>query len=184
MQQRTDQLSVATKNVLTLAAVAGRRFDFGLLQQLTHYDEQHLLFIMKELIAAQLVVEELAELFAFRHALTRQAIYADLLVRERMALHRTIADMIEQIYTSTLDAHLADLAYHFFEAGAWEQALAYGQRAGERAQRLYAPRATVEQIAQALDAAEHGSITPPTILYRLRGQASETRGDFEQAYAD
>jgi DNA-binding CsgD family transcriptional regulator len=184
VRQRTDQLSESARRVLTLAAVAGRRFDFGLLQQLTHYDEQHLLLFMKELIAAQVVVEESAEQFAFRHALTRQAIYADLLVRERKALHRTIADTMEHIYTSTLDAHLADLAYHFFEAGAWERALAYGQRAGEQAQRLYAPHAAVEQVTRALDAAEHGSITPPTMLYRLRGQAYERLGDFERAHAD
>src|SRR5712692_374972 len=138
VQQRTDQLSESARRVLTLAAVAGRRFDFALLQQLAQYDEQQLLLLMKELIAAQLVVEESAEQFAFRHALTRQAIYADLLVRERKALHRTIADTIERLSISSPEAHLADLAYHFYKAGAWEQALEYGQRAGERAYRLYA----------------------------------------------
>jgi DNA-binding CsgD family transcriptional regulator len=184
VRQRTDQLSEPTRHVLILAAVTGRRFDFGLLQQLTHYDEQHLLMFIKELIAAQLVVEESAEQFAFRHALTRQAIYANLLVRERKALHRTIANTMEHIYVSTLDAHLADLAYHFFETGAWEQAMAYGLRAGELAQRLYAPHATIEQVTRALDAAKYGSIMPPTMLYRLRGQAYETLGEFERAHAD
>jgi predicted ATPase len=43
VQQRTDQLSESARHVLSLAAVAGRRFDFALLQQLTHYDEQQLL---------------------------------------------------------------------------------------------------------------------------------------------
>src|SRR5712692_2100645 len=127
VQQRTDQLSDSARRVLTLAAVAGRRFDFGLLQQLTQYDEQQLLQLMKELIAAQLVVEESAEQFAFRHALTRQVVYADLLVRERKALHRRIADTMEHTYASTLDAHVADLAYHSYEAGSWEKAVAYGQ---------------------------------------------------------
>jgi predicted ATPase/DNA-binding CsgD family transcriptional regulator len=184
VQQRTDQLGDSARRVLTLAAVAGRRFDFGLLQQLTQYDEQQLLLLMKELIAAQLVVEESAEQFAFRHALTRQVVYADLLVRERKALHRTIADMMDHVYTATLDAHLADLSYHFFEAGAWEKALAYGQRAGDQAYRLYAPRTAIEQVTRALDAAQHASIIPPATLYRLRGRASETLGDFEQARLD
>jgi len=80
VHQRTDLLSEDARRALILAAVAGRRFDFALLQQLTHHDEPHLLSLMKELIAAQLVVEESEERFAFRHALTRQAIYADLLV--------------------------------------------------------------------------------------------------------
>jgi DNA-binding CsgD family transcriptional regulator len=139
---------------------------------------------MKELIAAQLVVEASAEQFAFRHALTRQAIYADLLVRERKALHRGIADTMERLYGSSAEAHLADLAYHFYESGAWEKALEYGQRAGEQARRLYAPQAAIEQFTRALDAAERGSITPPPPLYRLRGQAYETLGDFDRAYSN
>jgi DNA-binding CsgD family transcriptional regulator/Flp pilus assembly protein TadD len=184
VQQRTDRLSAPTRQILTLAAVAGRRFDFALLQELTHNDELHLLPLIKEMIAAQVVVEESAEQFAFRHALTRQAIYADLLVRERKALHLRIADTMERFYASSLDAHMAELAYHAYEAGAWEKALEYGQRAGEQAQRLYAPRAAIEHVTRALDAAERGLIPPQPSLYRLRGQAYETLGDFEQARLD
>src|SRR6266540_3479704 len=87
VQQRADRLSAAAKQALTVAAVAGRRFDFTLLQQVLHYDEDQLLALMKELIAAQLVVEESADQFAFRHALIQQAIYGALLVRERRSLH-------------------------------------------------------------------------------------------------
>lgn len=183
VQQRTKHLTEPARQVSTLAAVAGRRFDFSLLQHLTGYDEQRLLRAIKELMAAQLVVEESAEQFAFRHALTRQAIYASLLMRERQALHRSIADTMERLYTSAalFDAHLADLAYHCYEAGAWAKALDYAQRAAEQAQRLYTPHAVVEQATRALDAAQHGLLTPPAALYRLRGQAYETLGDFERA---
>lgn len=183
VQQRTHQLAELARQVATLAAVAGRRFDFSLLQHLTGYDEPYLLQAIKELIAAQLVVEESAEQFAFRHALTRQAIYATLLERERKSLHRRIANMLEQLSSATapLDTSLADLAYHFYEAGAWAKALDYGQRAAEQAQHLYTPRAVIEQATRALNAAQHGSLPPPAKLYRLRGQAYETLGDFERA---
>ncbi len=49
VQQRTDQLSDSARRVLTLAAVAGRRYDFALLQELTQHDEQYLLQLIKEL---------------------------------------------------------------------------------------------------------------------------------------
>ncbi len=78
IQQRTEHLSKEAWHVLTLAAVAGRRFDFAVLQQVLHCDEAHLLALIKELIAAQLVVEESVEQFAFRHALTCQAVYEGL----------------------------------------------------------------------------------------------------------
>src|SRR6202165_2872035 len=108
VQRRTERVGEASRYILTLAAVAGRHFDFTLLQQLTRYDEEQLLVIMKELVAAQLVVEESAERFAFRHALTRQAIYTQLLTRERSMLHRTIAETMEQLSSVVNDGHLED----------------------------------------------------------------------------
>ena len=184
--QRTKQLSVPARQVLTLAAVAGRRFDLTILRQVMHVDESHMLVLMKELVAAQFVVEEAVDQFSFRHALTRQAVYAELLAGERRALHRTIAETIEQhaFPSSILDAQLVDLAYHFYEGGIWSKAFEYGQRAGERALILFAPRAAIEHLTRALGALKHLASTPPATLFRARGQAFETVGEFEQARSD
>ncbi len=184
VEQRVAQLSVEARQVLVLAAVVGRRFDFVLLQRLAHRDEGELLPLLKELIVAQLVVEESAERFAFRHALTRQAIYAGLLARERAALHRTIAEAAERSYVDALDPHVADLAYHYFEAGSWERALEYARRAGERAQVLGAPLAAVEQYTRALAAASALATASTPALYLARGHAYEILGDFDHARAD
>ncbi len=184
VELRLEQVSDAARHVATLAAVAGRSFDFAFLQQITHLDESQLLSLMKELIAAQLVVEESEEQFAFRHALTRQAIYRQLLLRERKALHRTLAETMEQLFEATPDAHLAEVAYHFYAAGVWEKAFSYARLAGERALALYAPRVAIEQFTRALKATHHVKTTPLAPLYRLRGQAYETLGDFEHARAD
>jgi DNA-binding CsgD family transcriptional regulator/tetratricopeptide (TPR) repeat protein len=184
VQRRTDRLSEDARQVLIFAAVAGRRFNFALLQELTHYDESQLLSLVKELIEAQLVVEESEERFAFRHALTREAIYGHLLVRERKALHRSIAETLEMLYAPGLDTHMADLAYHFYEAGAWEKALEYGQRAGEAAQALYASRAVIEQLTRVLVAAQHLTRAAPSKTYLARGQAYEILGAFDQARSD
>ncbi len=184
--QRTKQLSAPARQVLILAAVAGRRFDLTILQQVVHADESHMLVLVKELVAAQFVTEEAADQFSFRHALTRQAIYSELLAGERRALHRSIAEMIEQraLPSSILDVQLVDLAYHFSEGEVWSKAFEYGQRAGERALILYAPRAAIEHLTRALDALKHLGGTPPAALLRARGQACETIGAFEQARAD
>ncbi|HYB00021.1 MAG TPA: AAA family ATPase [Ktedonobacteraceae bacterium] len=182
--QRLARLSETSKQLLTLAAVAGHRFDFALLQQLTQHSEQQLLALMKELIAAQLVIEESAEQFAFRHALTQQAIYTQLLVRERRTLHLAIADALEQLYATTIEHYVEELAYHFYKAEVWEKALTYGQHAGDKAQALYSPRAAIEHYTRALHAAQHMAILPPAALFRRRGQVYETLGDFEHAKDD
>ena len=184
VQQRLDHLSPGARELLSLAAVAGRRFDFALLQQLTRRSEAELVQLIKESITAQLVVEESEEVFAFRHALTREAVYKDLLARERKALHRSIAETREHLETSGLEAHLGDLAYHFYEAGVWGKALEYAQRAGKQAQQLYAPQAALEHFTHAVQSAHHLSVPVPFDLYRARGQAYQTLGAFEHARSD
>lgn len=184
--QRMDHLSAAAQQVLTLAAVAGRRFDFTLLRRLMACDENHLIALMKELLAAQLVVEESADQFAFRHALIRQAIYGALLARERRSLHAAVANALDALLTTPAqrEAHLADLATHFYLAGDWAKALDYEQRAAEKALALYAPRAATEHASHALDAARHLRIAPPGKVFYTRGQAYETLGAFDRARGD
>ena len=186
VQQRTIYLSTDAKRLLSLAAVAGRRFNVTLLQEVMRCDETHLLALLKEMMAAQLVTEEAADQFAFRHALTQQAIAAALLVRERQGLHRTLAEAIEQLYVTppTLDAHLEDLAYHYYEAGAWSKALEYTQRVGEKALALYAPHAAIDHFTHALSALQHLSGTQSSRIHLLRGHAYETLGEFESAHGD
>lgn len=184
VQQRTVRLSEEARHLLTLAAVAGRRFEIDLLLSVTRQTEEQFLHLLKELIAAQLVVEESGGQFAFRHALTRYAIYEQLLRRERKALHRTLVETMEQVYSATFDAHLEDLAYHFTRAEVWTKALTYAGRAGDKAQALYAPRAAVQHFTSALEASDHLELPPPSDLHLARGQAYEMLGELEKARLD
>ena len=184
VQQRLNHLSVEARDVLSFAAVAGRRFDFALLQHLTGRNEADLVRLVKELITAQLVVEESEDVLVFRHALTRQAAYTDLLARERRSLHHSVAQTMERIYANALDGRLGDLAYHFYMAGEWAKVLEYAQRAGEKAQALYAPRAAIEQYTRALEAMQRLAQIPAPGLYRARAQCYELLGDFSAARED
>ncbi len=184
IELRLTRVSTDARRVLQLAAVAGRRFDFALLQRITQHDEASLVELMREVIAAQLVMEESAEQFAFRHALTQQAIAAGLLARERRALHGTIARTLEQLHAAALDAYLADLAYHCAEAERWSDALEYAKRAAQQAQALSAPHASVEQWSRMMQAAQHLGQAIPATSYLARGHAYVTLGDFEQAKTD
>jgi len=202
--RRMEQLSDAAQATLSLAAVVGRRFDFRLLQGLTTMNEPELVQQIKQMVAAQLIVEESADEFAFRHALTREAVYATLLRRERKSLHQRVAEQLEHLYTniasplpsdaSRLNAHSAELAYHYHAAEVWDKALDYAQHAGERAQSMYAPREAIAQFTRALEAAQQlafegremavEQILRRCQLFRMRGQASEVIGDFDSALAD
>lgn len=187
VRQRAGALSGDARRLVTIAAVAGQRFDFDLLEALTGEPAAKLLASIRELLDAQLVVEESLDRFSFRHALTRQAIYSQLLGREQRDFHLSIANALEEIYASSperLDAHVSELAYHFYEAQVWEKALQYSQSAGEKAQALFTPRAAVQHLSQAIEANAQLSASPPSGLLHLRARAYEVLGDFEHTLAD
>jgi predicted ATPase len=140
--------------------------------------DDDLLSQLKELLAAQFVVEESDDRFAFRHALAREAIYKSLLGRERVALHRRIGNYLaaHNRAPSALTS-AGELAYHFYEGQVWQLAFDFATAAGSDALALYAPRAAVEQYSRALTAAEHLQI-PSGPIRLLRGRAHAMRSEF------
>ncbi len=182
--RRAEGLPEKTRQVLSLASVIGERFDFTLLQEIAAEDEPSLLRTLKELIGAQLIVELPADQFAFRHILAREAVYAALTRRERKAMHRTIAETMEVLSGSRTDVPAAALAYHFYQAGEWQKALEYAQRAGVKAQALYAPREALVHFSHVLDAARQLGIPAPRPSLRSRAQVYEVLGEFDRAGAD
>ncbi len=88
VRRRTRALSDTARRVMVLAATMGRRFELPVLESLTEVDSATLQDAVKELVDSQLVVEQSNDQFAFRHALTRQAIHAQVLGRERRHLHQ------------------------------------------------------------------------------------------------
>lgn len=183
VQQRVEKLSSRAHQVLTLAAVSGQRFDFSVLRKVMGINETELLQAIKELVSNQFVGEESADHFIFRHALTREAVYSSLLGLEKRRLHRSIAEAIESIESHS-ERRVEDLAYHWHTAQDWIKSLEYSRVAGEKAMRLYSPRAAIEHFTRALDAGSHIDLPPQADILRMRGTAYDTLGDFDRALAD
>ena len=148
---------------------------------MTQTDETTLVALLKELIAAQILREEEADRFAFRHALTQPAIYNKLLTRERKTLHRAVLAVMTTLSPSAAPPTLSELAHHAYAAEAWAQLLSYAQRAGNQALAFYAPQAALEHFAQALHAANQLQQAPPPALLRACGQAYHLTSDFANA---
>ncbi len=182
VRQRTGQLSPGARQLLTLAAVAGQRFDFGVLQEATGQAEAELLEQVKQLVAAHLVVEENEDQFSFRHALTREAIYGGLLARERRGLHRAVAEGLERRYAGALGAHAGELAHHWDEAGEWAKGLEWANRAAEQASRLYAHGEALSHYRHARHCAEQlGLREQVAATDHAIGKIQRARSQFPQA---
>lgn len=184
VQGRTQKLDERTVRVLTMASVLGRRFNFHHLRDILQVDEPELMEDIKQLVKVQLVVEESADVFAFRHALTREAAYSTMMLRERQGLHRLAGEAMERMFMSILPSHYADLSYHFFTAEEWQKAFDYSLKAGDQAWDLYAPREAIVFYSRVFVAARQlGKEIEPGLLL-LRGRAYETMGDFKSALDD
>ena len=181
VQRRMGEFSARAREVLRIAAVVGQRIDFEVLRSLTEYEDAELLLLTKELIAAQLMIEVSAEQLGFRHALTRRAVYGELMARERRALHSRVATTLEQLYAQSVETHLGELGYHTFEAGMWREALEYARRAGEQSLALYAPMAALNHYARVFEAAERLAQSPDPRVLLGRGKAYELLGEFVPA---
>ena len=183
VRQRTERLTVDARRALEVAAVAGRDVEYRLLRAVLGQDDDSLVALLKELIAAHLLIEEPADHYAFRHALIHEAVYGELLGRERLVLHRTIGDAIEGLWPEgpQREPQLPNLAAHFSAGGEWAKALAYAERAAEQALALHAPRAAIEHVARAEEAADQLSLPLRADVAYLCGQAHEALGEFEPA---
>jgi DNA-binding NarL/FixJ family response regulator len=184
VQRRTRGLSSEAQRLIEVAAVAGRRFDFELLLAVTGLDEPGLVTRIKELIAAQLVVEEATDTYAFRHALTQRAIYDMMLGHERRLMHLAVGEVLEGLANLRRSDQLGDLGVHFFEAQVWSKALRFARLAGDQALSLYSPAAAIEHYNRAMLAAKQLGESTPVELLRARGLAYQAHGDFGLARDD
>lgn len=183
---RLDRLDLGAREVAQYAALIGRDFARRLLEHVAG-DAGAIDKALSELIALELVYEKPGETevaYTFKHALTQEVALGTLLGARRKQLHRDVAVAIEAVYADRLSEHHDALSYHYYYGEEWEPARRYAELVAERAQRLYAPRATIEHLDRAIDAATRLSAMPPAATYRARGMAHEAVGDFDAARAD
>jgi tetratricopeptide (TPR) repeat protein len=146
-------LQEETRRVLRLASVIGRVFLYRVLAEIAREEREldtRLLILQREqLIRERARVPEIE--YIFKHELTREAAYNGLLLRERRAYHRQVAQALERLFPERVDELLGTLAHHWERAGDVEQGLSYLRRAGEQAAGQYANAEAVAYFSRALD---------------------------------
>lgn len=156
LRARLARLTEPTRAILRLAAIIGSSFDFQVLREMTKAPDEVITASLREALDAQLLEESGAaepDGFRFRHALTREAVLAGLLARERRQLHAQVAQLIESGSANVSEGTAEALAYHYDEAGIPGKAYEYHLIAGRRAQRLFAYAQARRHLGRALDLA-------------------------------
>lgn len=149
---RVDALPLPALAVLSIASVVGRVVRLTLLSRVAGANGTDLA-PLDHLVDAGLlerVSDQNEPAVTFHHALLQDVVYGRLLKKQKVALHRTVADAGLALYGDG-DETLDLLARHLFLAEAGEQALEALLRAGRRAARLYANDAAAEHFRRALE---------------------------------
>ncbi|MEA2368825.1 MAG: hypothetical protein QOH38_1543 [Thermoleophilaceae bacterium] len=153
--RRVERLSEPSRRVLGVAAVIGRDFDVDLLARVTDTDEDALLDLIEEAVAASVVDESTpVGRFTFAHALINHTLYEDLGRTRRARLHARIAQELEELCGDDPGDRVAELARHWGRSGTAEdpaKAVDYARRAGERALEQLAPDEGLRWFSQALE---------------------------------
>jgi DNA-binding SARP family transcriptional activator len=186
--RRLEQVSEHCGEVLGMAAVLGREFNVDSLAEVSERSPAEVLELLDEAAGKRVVAEVpgSARRFRFAHALIRDALYEDLGTGRRMELHRIAGEAIERLYRDP-NPYLAELAYHFFEAGPSgnsRKVFDYSRRAGDRAAALLAYEEGVRlyQLAmRVLDAADWSGDSERRDTLLALGNSQAGAGDEEAA---
>jgi DNA-binding CsgD family transcriptional regulator len=187
---RVERLSEGAQRVIRVASVAGRRVPHATLFDVAELSETELEEALRETVQHHVLVaaqDRGEEVYAFRHALLREAAYGDLLPGERVRLHGAYARRLAGLRGQRGAA--AALAHHSMESHQLPQALAASIEAAQEAKQSGAPTESLHHLERALklwDAVPEAD-RPPGVdeatLLRKASHVAGSAGEPERAVA-
>jgi eukaryotic-like serine/threonine-protein kinase len=158
--RRLDRLPKEANKALAVGAAIGRDFDANVLARVMEVDRETLEGPLSSAVSAQLLAETAAGGYRFSHALVRETLYEELSAAQRPALHRRIAEALEDLYSSDparLQRRLNEVAHHYLEGAAGgdaEKAVDYAVRAARSATAQLGHEEAAELYERALETLE------------------------------
>jgi len=198
--RRIGHLSEATGRALGLGAVLGPEFSLEVLRRIGDYEADQALDLVDEAVQAGLLqpVSGVLGRYRFSHDLVRETLYDELSPGRRVRLHRRAAHVLEEFHAASIDAHLAELAFHYVEAAQGgdetlaqsdverigSKAVEYARRAGDDAARSLAYEEAARLYSMALAVLDLGQVpddqTRTEALLAL-GDARARAGEIDDA---
>lgn len=130
IKRRMASLSPSTAELLQVAAILGREFEFTVLSRMTGWEEEQVVEAVEEALRVGMLSERGSSWvasYSFRHALVREALYGGLSLRRRQGLHLRAAAAIQ--VTGPLDAGgIMATALHLRMAGPLADQLELAER--------------------------------------------------------
>jgi DNA-binding CsgD family transcriptional regulator/tetratricopeptide (TPR) repeat protein len=162
---RIATLSSDAQQVVRQAAVVGRHMSHAVLNAVSGLPEPALLDALRELVTSHVLVPQAGDSYRFRHALTQEAVYSDLLPGERRSIHSVVATALSydpRLGDGQRSRMTAVVAHHWEAAGNRVMALAATVAAGRAAMDIQGFSEGLQYFRRALtlwdEAADTGSV--------------------------
>lgn len=118
VRRRLAGLSEEARDVLAVAAVAGRRFAVDVVEEAVPYDQDGTDEAFDAALLHDLVeADGRPGMLRFSHALVWEVVYAQIPAHRQARMHARVADCLERLRIGSVEAHLSELAHHYRLAG-------------------------------------------------------------------
>jgi DNA-binding SARP family transcriptional activator len=193
---RLAQLSPQARALADIAATIGRSFTYPVLAKASapaasgrpHPDEETLVRVLDELWQRRIIREQEEDAYDFSHDKIREVVYAAISRARQQLLHRRVAQALETVYASELDAVSGQIAAHYERAGLFPSAVFYYQGAADTARRVYANQEAKALYSRAIEASHRSTpaLGEAHLLPAYEGRALVCRSltQLEEAIAD
>ncbi|WP_271607147.1 AAA family ATPase [Bradyrhizobium sp. CCBAU 11434] len=190
---RIDELGVEAQLLLKVASVIDEDFTVETAQAI--YPAQMALIdvggMLDELTAQDFLVVEggagVSARYSFRHAISQEVTYRLLSFAQRVALHKTIADVIERKNSEWLEPYYSRLAQHWELANESDRAIRYLELSAKQALRSYANRDAIRYVQRAFTLIDSAPVVSGDVLRSewewILGDANNELADYEEAFS-
>ncbi|MBU0682918.1 MAG: protein kinase, partial [Candidatus Omnitrophica bacterium] len=158
--KRIELISEDQIDLLSTAAVMGRKFKMELLYTLMEKPMEEIITLVDEAVELQLLEKSTwrGEIL-FVHDRIKDAFYKEIGERRKKELHLKVAKVLEKLHKGETEEILFDLTHHYVEAGNKEKMLEYCLPAAERAKEDYANEEAVKYYHIVLQILEEKKLT-------------------------
>ena len=152
VEKRIERLPEELREILSLASVVGKSFDFRDLEALA--GEKDVEDAIDKLVEEGLLEEEResrGDRLTFASAVVRDVLYGAISRRKRRSLHRKYAEEIEKRHRGRLERVYPQLVHHFSQGDVADKTVEYGLRMSKTALDAFSPEESARAARTVLE---------------------------------
>ena len=153
VEKRIERLPEELREILSIASVIGKTFDFRDLEVLAG-DKADVEGAIDKLVEDGLIEEEResrGDRLTFSSGVVRDVLYAGITRRKRRSIHRKHAEQIEKRHAGRLERVYPQLVYHFSQGDVPDKTVEYGLRLARAAMDAFSAEEAARSTKTALE---------------------------------